>query len=1243
MGSTWKRLWVFFVLAGFTSVCVGQRQPTEGYLPKFSRRVKPAVRHRIPLVVHFPDLPGVSELPATFGVPFPRGALRSAENIRMVAASSRRVPCVVRRTATWERRDGDVRWVLIDASVKKGETYSLEYGTSVTRAPAKGRMSVAETNDAIAVNTGPLRLVFSKTNSVLISEAALQGRPVLSPERQKRMSIVDEPGDVIETSDRREDYRIQVEQSDSLHVVIKAAGWYRRPNGEKLMQYITRLHAYAGQPFVRIVHTFVVNYDTERIRLRDICIPFVLDSTDSRASFGLDALNPAKARQAGGYLLQDHYKHFALRSAGGKTVAEGKRASGWFDLSTSNVGLTVGLRHVWQEYPKELEAVGNQMRVHLWPLHGEKLLDFDAKAQLGPTRYKQWSRIWHRTLYEGGLDRYDHAMGLAKTNELILAFHAGDRGRAVSQCATLEKPLVVCADPDWMCKSDAFGRLCSRESSGRPDVERKIELGFQSFGQRRRDWEGYGMIHYGDVHGKSQDKGWRHWASRFYGFPVLPYVMFARTGDPEYLKFGIDNSKHVMDVDMCHVTNLKYGDYGRLCPKAPGKRRGGRYGGDGGIIHYAGHLYDLGCDSHVDQWTYAYYLTGYRRAWDILREEGEYYVWIDKRNESSTFRRYAHRMTGGGMRTMIALYRATWDERYLKLAHRLAEFCYKSQEKDGTIRYDDVYMNPGLFTYYQMTGDKRMLDLFLRCSRKHAGLTLPLKDTRFYLFYGPAMAYFVTGDTSYLGRSVGWLEDFLASSDGSGGYMKLTVQLNYLPYLLEALATCDKPIEAMTCPIATDGEILLKRDDKSPFDVKVRWACYDERYLGGGGFQEWADYARRNKISARVVVRDADLREVAARDINLFQPIVIARKRDLARTGEIEVSVPAGPPGVYRVAIETNRPAPMKLFLLQTSLKKAVYGTSPNYVAFGSRYHFFVPKGCRKFRMRVRAQILRTMLRVRVFNPQGRSVKVWQTEVTSNPLTDYTPIEWGVPAGADGRLWSFTALPNDKLAGLYVKLDGPPWLAASAPAFFIPEGKLAPRSTLRTPDPSEPAPGKFLSIPAGKALTISRGAEKGAGRYERLAASEGTLEFRLRPGWASDDVSDRSLVRCGKMRVFRRGSIGTYLYVGSQGNQSGFVMAPGHWYHVAIVWNTPDKGRGATAFRLYVNGVGLGGASAPGDWTGKDIRIGSRVPLEIANLRVSDVARYTENFDLAPLGQPDRHALLQIDSEAPLPKFVKVK
>src|SRR5690606_2035148 len=116
-----------------------------------------------------------------------------------------------------------------------------------------------------------------------------------------------------------------------------------------------------------------------------------------------------------------------------------------------------------------------------------------------------------------------------------------------------------------------------------------------------------------------QPRPWRRMASRFYGIHVLPWRQFARSGLRRYLRWAIDSARHVMDIDMCNLTNtspeLEYPKYA-----------GGRYGGNGGIIHYAGNIYRIGPDSHVTPWLYCYYLTGDRGAWDALLLEGAFYL-----------------------------------------------------------------------------------------------------------------------------------------------------------------------------------------------------------------------------------------------------------------------------------------------------------------------------------------------------------------------------------------------------------------------------------------------------------------------------------------------------------------------------------------------------------------------------------------------------------------------------------------
>ena len=64
-----------------------------------------------------------------------------------------------------------------------------------------------------------------------------------------------------------------------------------------------------------------------------------------------------------------------------------------------------------------------------------------TEAQYRKTEEDRHIKGW----YQGGLDKYDQAMGVAKSNELLLSFHAGNRDLAVSHALLLENPVVVSA------------------------------------------------------------------------------------------------------------------------------------------------------------------------------------------------------------------------------------------------------------------------------------------------------------------------------------------------------------------------------------------------------------------------------------------------------------------------------------------------------------------------------------------------------------------------------------------------------------------------------------------------------------------------------------------------------------------------------------------------------------------------------------------------------------------------------
>ena len=1225
-------------------------RPTEGYLPRFTRTAPRAKRERLRLVADFPDGLGLDEWPVTFGVPFPRGALASADNVRIVTAAGQEVPAQIIRTATWHRPDGDVRWVLVDMAARRGTQYFAEFGTEVARKAFPSPLTVSEGDAEIAVTTGPLRVTFSKGRSHLIDGAWLDGNAdgrFAEAERvlraQRRMSMLDQKGAACETSDKPDDYTLTVETRGARRVVVKAAGWYRDAAGKGLCKYVTRVHLYAGRPFVRVIHTFAVAFDTDGTQLRDIAVPFELATgaaTGAVFPTGPGFKAATLAAPAASTLVQDAADHFAIRDAQGKVLKEGRRVGGWLDLLTPQGGVAVGLRNMWQEHQKELEATPKGIVAHLWPLHSARPLDFRAPATLGAERFGKWGhRVYWRQWYEGGLDKHDQAMGIAKTNEMILAFHGPDPAPARAACAALGQPPYVAADPAWMCASDVFGPLHPYDPKRFGDIERKWQIAFSRYEFLRDHMDNYGFFDFGDVNyvvnwddeaKRWAEQPWRRMASRFYGICVMPWTQFVRTGSRRYRRWAIDNARHVMDIDMAHVT-------GKVEGYRYPKYAGGRYGGNGGIIHYAGDMYPIGCDSHVSQWANCYYLTGYRRAWDILLEEGEFYLEADRARRDGHMLRYAHRMTGGGLRVMIQLWWATWDRRYLDLAHRFAGFCYDAAAKtdDGVIRHDDVYMNPGLVTYYQATGDERMKAIFLRCMRRLNETRLTMSDPRGYTFYGPAMAYYFTGDPSYLCRSVFWMQQYQEELDCGDDPLRRGVpkgrwdmchnclQLLYGPYLLGALCTLDKPVEPAGDQSTGADEIWLRNPDGRAFTAKVQWACYKRPFFCGVTVSNWKRYCEKHKSQAEVAVLDPEGKAVARGPMDFVKT---------PNGAFVSLEVPAGKAGLYRIVQRGAEAIPVKLVLVSEPLAQWVLPTDRGGLSQGPAHFFRVPEGREELALRFKIFVLRKEVTASLLDADGKVVKQATQKFGSEPAAAWTTWTVPVPAGQRGKLWRFQVRPQlSQIQEVLLRLDGlPPVVSITPGAYFVPR-RIPP---LLRPAPL-PAPSgvktPIRTIPAGQKLVVPRGTKTADARYGHLDARRGTIELWLRPDWDPDDLSDRTILRCGTLRLYRRSTIGTYINLAGACYQAGFVLRRGVWHHVAIAWELGDPKR-KPSLRLLIDGVPFGRVmfgtlDGVGDWTGEMLEVGSDVALHIAGLRIAAVSRLEalQKGVLSP--PPDGHTL----------------
>ena len=118
--------------------------------------------------LHVSETGGIrrTQFPVTARVPFPRGVVRDAANVRVVSNQTD-VPAQAMVDARWP--DGSVQWLAVDLNVTIGpnesQTYSLQYGDGVKSESAPRGLMVTE--DADAIQIGNMR--FNKSGAPLVA------------------------------------------------------------------------------------------------------------------------------------------------------------------------------------------------------------------------------------------------------------------------------------------------------------------------------------------------------------------------------------------------------------------------------------------------------------------------------------------------------------------------------------------------------------------------------------------------------------------------------------------------------------------------------------------------------------------------------------------------------------------------------------------------------------------------------------------------------------------------------------------------------------------------------------------------------------------------------------------------------------------------------------------------------------------------------------------------------------------
>ncbi len=804
-------------------------------------RVEPPARSgRVALVL--PDGLPLSDgtFPVQTGVPFPKGALWDPAHVRLVDAQGRAVPCGVTVRSRWGSGDASIRWLGVDFQPGKtaawwparaAAPWFLEYGPAI-KAPAPAvKVTAVEGADGIAVDSGAISFLVRRRGFNLLDSVKLNGKAVMTSDATHGLYLVDHEGTTYRAANDA-GVKLTVEERNDLRVVIRAEGWYVKDGAvgsrqsatlptDRLCRFITRIEAYAGKPYVRVLSTWINTFDTFSVRLRDLGMSLPLAART--ATFGVEggAPVPAKVPAGGVRLVQHLHDRFVVEDGAGKALADGERSGGWVVAQGDDAGLAISHRRTWQRFPKELEVLPDSVRLHVWPAHGKD------HPEINPLAKDQIHRLWFahqgRELdmrmpwgtyfavsdyVSGDLNIKGKAepqaltgihtcgMGTAVTSDLLLHFSAAaDAGALADTAACFQAAPHALADPKWICDSLALGYMHPYDPDTFRGFEEAVSDSMRGYWATQNAGAMFGMWIYRSWHHSAynRDGSWmpyRLFVGSHHHEAILPWMFYARSGDPFYLTQGRDNIRQLSDVQISHHTDP---DYERASALDPSKSKlVGATFHENSLSPWGGDFEVFGHQTCYNGLILGYYLTGDLRLREVLVDEWQNTMVADRANPAIRIpygdagSLQQGRDNSNPVSELLDLYQLTYDPRVLAvLAPRLDVWLHGSKTKGGSALFS--FWGHPLHNVLLFRGGEDLGESLLELMAKNREGKAPPKSVKGQASSGPWASTGFVGDTNLVGRGrvAGQVWDFCDYS--AEAYAMATILDPESPYAADIL------------------------------------------------------------------------------------------------------------------------------------------------------------------------------------------------------------------------------------------------------------------------------------------------------------------------------------------------------------------------------------------------------------------------------------------------------------------------
>jgi len=543
---------------------------------------------------------------------------------------------------------------------------------------------------------------------------------------------------------------VVVEEVGPLHVVVRAEGRYRKaaegaapagepagrveaapatggkekPEPEEMGSYVIRFYAYVNQPFIRVIHTFFVDRNTLDLGLRDLGfrLPVPLLRGKKKAILGLDKTREhplaEDERISVMQLLPDCCRVQTLGEQP-RTIAEARRVH-WVALHGSKGGAAVLVRDAAERFPVEFEvSAKGEVILHFWPTHSpmrSRMLPAPTNNNLGdlwfahtgntldfgiPTRYCEgYPRRRQVGDFEAVLSaRQASPLGVAITHEFLVYFQAETDNAELAGVAGLlnDWPQPVVA-PGRLCRDELFGPVLPRDPEGNATWEERLESVWRRIMRREEANPAAGIFTFQALRSRwlPGEKRWalrEEWRANRDGQGMIPWTLYARSGGQQYIRLARRNTRHLMDVIMCHADAA-----GTLCTHPDPRLRKvvGAFAAPQGILPWQDQHEVRSAAADPSFLVAAYVFTGDARA----REEAA--EWADAACEApGPFDAAASMWTIEGL---MAVYGTRPRSAYIRTARELADKLLETPVGEWRL----TRSAPGLWRYYAYTRDPRV-------------------------------------------------------------------------------------------------------------------------------------------------------------------------------------------------------------------------------------------------------------------------------------------------------------------------------------------------------------------------------------------------------------------------------------------------------------------------------------------------------------------------------------------------------